>query len=344
MSISRTAATIAAASLLALVATAPARADAVADFYKGKTMTFLVAYEAGGGYALYAQLMAEHMGKHIPGNPKIIVQYMPGAGGNVAANHLYTVAPKDGSIVGFLADALPVAQLLRPKGVRFNANDFIWIGTITPVNPLLVVRGNIDGVKTAADLRKKELNIGSSGRGSQTYIFPSALNTWAGTKFKIIVGYGGSNAQTLAMEKGELDAQSSAWPSWKARYMYKFEKKELLPVVQMGLKRERDLPDVPLMQDMTDNADSKRILEFLSAGSAIGRSMVLPPKTPEDRVAALRKAFLEATGTAEFKESAAKRKADINPVPGEEIQEVVKRTLATPPDLVKAAQKLFDAK
>ena len=335
---------IAGASLLALAAAAPARADAVADFYKGRTMTFLVAYEAGGGYALYAQLMADTMGKHIPGNPNIIVQYMPGAGGNVAANHLYNVAPKDGSIVGFLADALPVAQLLRPKGVRFNAKDFIWVGTITPVNPVLVVRGNIDGVKTAADLRTKQLNIGSSGRGSQTFIVPSALNTWAGAKFKIIVGYGGSNAQTLAMEKGELDAQSSAWPSWKARYFYKFEKKELIPVVQMGLKREPDLPNVPLMQELTDDPKAKRILEFLSAGSAIGRSMVLPPNTPADRVAALRKAFLETTSSQAFKDAAKKRKAEINPVPGEEIQTVVERTLATPPELVKSAQKLFESK
>jgi tripartite-type tricarboxylate transporter receptor subunit TctC len=335
------AAALTGAAMAVFAAAAQVRADAIEDFYKGRTVTFLVAYEAGGGYGLYATLMAETMAPHIPGKPTVVVQYMPGAGGNVAANFLFTAAPRDGTMIGFLADALPVAQLLRPQGVRFNAREFNWVGTITPVNPVLVVRGNLDGVKTAEDLRRVPLNIGSSGRGSQTFIVPSALNTFAGAKFKIIVGYGGSNAQTLAMLQGELDAQSSAWPSWKARYLNLFETKQLIPVAQMGLKRDPDLPDVPLIQELTDDPRAKRAIEFLSAGSAIGRSMVLPPGVPEDRIAALRKAFMETTGSQAFKEAAAKRNAEINPVPGEEIQQVVAQTLDTPPELIEEAKKVF---
>jgi len=329
--------TIAAAAVLgAAVSASPARADAVADFYKGKDLTFLVGYSAGGSYGFYARLVAEHMAKYIPGKPNIVVQHRPGGGGSKAANYFYNAAPHDGSMVAFLADALPVAQLLRPKKMKYDGRKMTWIGSIVPVNPVTLVREGSPAM-TIDEIRKKEINVACSGRGSQSFIMPAMMKAYLGFKWKLICGYKGSAPMTLALERGEVDAQSSAWISWRIRYRDKIKNNLLHPIVQVGLTREAELPDVPLMQELTDDPEAKAVLEFVSAGAAIGRSIVAPPDMPKDRIAALRKAFDQTMKDPGFLADAKKRNAVIKPTRGEDVQKVVLKIYQTPKNIVKLA-------
>ncbi|HSR55116.1 MAG TPA: tripartite tricarboxylate transporter substrate-binding protein, partial [Alphaproteobacteria bacterium] len=281
-----------AALTLAVTALAapPVQADAVSDFYKGRDVTFLVGYPPGGSYAAYARLSAPHMSKYIPGNPTIVVKNMAGGGSLRATNFLYNAAPKDGTVLGFVADTIAVSQLLFPKKAKYDASKMSYIGSFTPINPVVMIRSD-HAVKTMEDAMKTEVIVGCTGAGSQSYIMPRALKEILGAKFKLVCGYRGSAAMTLALIRGDLNAQSSAWASWRIRYYDDIKAGKLIPLVQIGLKREKELPNVRLMQELTDDPETKQILEFLSVGGAVGRTIIAPPGVPEARIAALRAAF-----------------------------------------------------
>ncbi|MCH8097123.1 MAG: hypothetical protein IID53_08600, partial [Proteobacteria bacterium] len=212
-----------------------------------------------------------------------------------------------------------------------------YIGSIVPVNPVIVVRRQ-SKAKSIEALKKTEIAIACSGRGSQSYIMPAMLKYFIGFKWKLICGYKGSAPMTLALQRGEVDAQSSAWISWKIRHFDAIQNGDLKPIVQVGLKREADLPDLPLMQDLTEDAEIKRILEFVSSGSAIGRSIIAGPGTPKDRIAALRKAFDKTVKDPKLLAFAKKRNAIIDPKPGAEVQKIALRALNTPKELVERAR------
>jgi tripartite-type tricarboxylate transporter receptor subunit TctC len=315
----------------------PAKADAVSDFYKNKTMRILVGYPPAGSYTAYAQLAAAHIGRYIPGKPRVIIQNMPGAGSLVAANYFANVAPRDGSMIGIFADTLSVSQLLFPKKAKFNAKTFHYIGRFTPVNPVFMVRSDA-GVKTFKDVTAKEIVVGCTGAGSQSYIMPRAMMSLLGAKFKMICGYRGSAAQTLAMIRGEVQAQSSAWASWRIRYSDQIKKGELIPIVQVGLTRETDLPNLKLMHELTNDPDKQRILKFLSTGGFIGRSFSAPPGLSADKLKALRTAFAQMVKDPKFLADAKKRKANIEYASGEDLDKMTLEALATPANLVKKAQ------
>jgi len=322
---------------------ASAKADAVSDFYQGKTVTFLVTYPPGGSYDVYGRLLAEHMPKHIPGKPDAIVQNMPGGGGSLGLNHFYKTAPKDGTMLVLPPDAYAVAQLMTPKQARWDAGKLISLGRIVPVNPVLMVRGDAPA-RTLADLKKTEIVVGCTGRSSQSFIMPAMMKHFLGYKWKLICGYKGSAPLTLAMERAEVHAQSSAWASWRIRDRDRIGKGELVPVVQFGLEREDEVKNVPLMQELTDDPKIKQVLEFISAGSALGRSLAAPPGTPADRVAALRRAFDETMKDPAFLKDAGKRDAQVLPATGQATQEVVRKVLATPHDLIEMAQAAYKLK
>ena len=330
---------IAGAGLMSTVA----RAEGVADFYGGKTVTFLVPYPPGGSYDVYARLVAEHMPRFIPGKPDIIVQNMPGGGGSLGMNHFYKTAPKDGTMLAFPPDAYAVAQLMTPKRVKWDAGKMISLGRIVPVNPVLMLRGDAPA-RTKEQMMKTELVVGCTGRGSQSFIMPAMMKHFLGFKWKLVCGYKGSAPMTLALERGEVQAQSSAWASWRIRHKDRISSGELIPFVQVGLARETEVPNVPLMQDLTDDPKIKQVFEFVSAGSALGRSMVGPPGMPSDRVAALRKGFNALMKDAAFLADADKRKALVQPATGEETQAVVEKVLAAPPALIKLAQAAYKLK
>jgi tripartite-type tricarboxylate transporter receptor subunit TctC len=267
----------------------------------------------------------------------VIIQNMPGAGSLVAANYFANVAPRDGSMIGIFADTLSVSQLLFPKKAKFNAKTFHYIGRFTPVNPVFMVRSDA-GVKTFKDVTAKEIVVGCTGAGSQSYIMPRAMMSLLGAKFKMICGYRGSAAQTLAMIRGEVQAQSSAWASWRIRYSDQIKKGELIPIVQVGLTRETDLPNLKLMHELTNDPDKQRILKFLSTGGFIGRSFSAPPGLSADKLKALRTAFAQMVKDPKFLADAKKRKANIEYASGEDLDKMTLEALATPANLVKKAQ------
>ncbi len=326
----------AAVTAAAALTAAPAKADAIADFYKGRDLTLLVGYPPAGSYAAYARLAAQHMGKYIPGNPNVIVKNMAGGGSLRATNYLYNVAPKNGLMLGLVADTVAVSQLLYPKKAKFDAAKMPYIGGFTPVNPVVMIRSD-HPAKTFEDTLKNEVVVGCTGAGSQSYIMPRALKEILGAKLKLVCGYQGSAAMTLALERGDLNAQSSAWASWRIRHLDAIKAGKLIPLVQIGLKREKELPNVRLMHELTNDPDKQKILKFLSVGGAVGRTIIAPPGIPADRLAALRAAFDKMVKDPAFLADAKKRRANIDPATGQEVDAITKEALATPAALVKTA-------
>jgi tripartite-type tricarboxylate transporter receptor subunit TctC len=318
-------------------------AQSPAEFYKGKTVTFLVPYPPGGSYDVYGRLVAAHMGKHIPGKPNIIVQNMGGGGGTKGTNYSYRSGAKDGTFLLWPFDAYATSQLLNPKRVKYDASKFTSLGSIVPVNPVVMVRAGAPA-KTLDAVKRTEVIVGCTSRNSQSFIMPAMQKYFLGLKFKLICGYKGSAPLTLALERKEVDVQSSAWASWRIRHADRISKRELTPLVQVGLTREKELPNVPLMQELTSDPKAKRVLEFVSSGSAIGRSLAAPPGVPADRIAALRTAFNAVVKDPGLLADAKKRRALVIPKKGEEVQSIVVKILATAPELVKEAKAAWTQK
>lgn len=335
----RTLATLVCGTVAAIALTAGNVPSAKAeDFYKGKTMRILVGYPPAGSYMAYAQIAARHWSKFIPGKPSIIVQNMAGAGSLVAANYFANVAPKDGTMVGMFADTLVVSQLLFPKKVKFDVSKMHYIGSFTPINPVFMVRQDA-GVKTFDDLKSKEIIVGCTGAGSQSYIMPRAMMALLGAKFRMICGYRGSAAQTLAMVRGEIQAQSSAWASWRIRYSDDIKSGKLVPILQVGLKPESELPNLVLMHQLTKDKDKQQILKFLSISGSIGRAFNAPAGLPADRLELLRASFAKMAKDAAFRADADKQRANIDPETGPALDAMTVEALATPKHLVAEAQE-----
>ena len=330
-------------ALMALAATAQAKAQSVADFYRGKTVTLLVGVSAGGEYDFLARLAARYMGKHIPGNPTVVVQNMVGAGGISEANYLYNVAPKDGTYIGMIQNALPTMQAVGVPGPQFDSSKFNWIGSIAPTVETLAV-WHTSGVTTIDQAREKEIIIGAVGRGGITYTFPLMMNEFAGTKFKIVVGYPGGNDVNLAMEKGEVGGRgSNSWASWKSGHPQWITEHKIYILVQVALERSADLPDVPLMMDLAKNDEDKQVLRFLSADMGISRAFATTPGVPADRLAALRSAFEQTMKDPEFLAEATKSGMDIAPSSGDVAEKIAASMLATPPNVVKRAKEIMES-
>jgi len=334
---------IAAIAVAGAFAGSPAQAQSPAEFYKGKTVTFLVPYPPGGSYDVYGRLVAAHMGKHIPGNPNIIVQNMGGGGGTKGTNYSYRSGAKDGTFLLWPFDAYATSQLLNPKRVKYDASKFTSLGSIVPVNPVVMARAGAPA-KTRDGVLKTEVIVGCTSRNSQSFIMPAMQKYFLGYKFKLICGYKGSAPLTLALERGEVDIQSSAWASWRIRHADRISKGELTPIVQVGLTREKELPNVPLMQELTSDPKAKIVLKFVSGGSAIGRSLAAPPGVPADRIAALRKAFDATVKDPGLLADAKKRRALVIPKSGAAVQAIVMDILATKPDIVKEAKAAWSQK
>ncbi len=341
---STTPAAIALAALLSMGAADNAAAQSVADFYKGKNVNLIIGYGVGGGYDQYARVLARYMGAHIPGNPTLVVQNMPGAGSRKAANWLYNVAPKDGSVLATLGQNTPTDQALGQPGIQFDAAKFTWIGNMIVVNNTLAV-WHTTGVKTIEEATKKELAIGASGASSPSVLYPQVANNLLGTHFKIISGYPGGGDINLAMERGEVDGRgSNSWASWKSTKADWLKDKKINILFQVGLKREPDLPDVPLLSELGKTPEERQVLEVISADVAVGRPILSTPNVPQDRVAALRKAFDDTITDKAFVAEAEKQKMDINPLSGEELQQVVAKVLANSPDVIAKVKQAITIK
>ncbi len=329
---------VASASLFA----GPAGAQSPADFYKGQTITFLISSGAGGGYDTLARTLAQYLPKHIPGSPAVVVKNMPGAGGIVAANHLYSVAAKDGTVIGGVQSNVPFEPLFGASGAAFDPVKFNWLGTPSTETALLTVSDTAP-VNTWQDAQKQEVIVGSSGVNSTPSFYGRLLNEVLGLKLKIIVGYESQSTAFLAMERGEIHGYPSVFysalmstkPTW-------IKEKKIKLLVQMGVGKEPDLPDVPYILDLITKPEDKQLAEAAFAALAVGRPYLMPPGVPEDRVAAMRKAFADTFKDPEFLAEAQTRKLGINsPRSGQELQELIDRVYkTTPPALVERLKKL----
>lgn len=335
----RAVSTIAAALVVLTLQGGHAAAQTPAEFYKGKTLELNIGFSAGGGYDVYARLVARHLANHIAGKPSIVPRNRPGAGSRAAAEYMYNVAPKDGSALATVDQSIAVQQAMGDPTIKFDAAKFLFIGNPAAENNTIATWFT-SPVKTIEDAKRIEAPMGSTGSNtSSQYVL--ALNALVGTKFKIVSGYPGGNDINMAMERGEVAGRgSNSWGSWKATRPDWLKEKKLNILVQIGLERSPDLPDVPLLMDLVSKPEDKAAMKLLSAPTAVGRPIFTTPGVPMDRVAALRLAFDQMIKDPAFVEEAAKSKLEIDYVPGEKLQRIVEDIIATPKPI---AERLLQA-
>jgi tripartite-type tricarboxylate transporter receptor subunit TctC len=288
-----------------------------ADFYDGKTVNFIIGSAAGGGYDTYSRLIASHIGRHLPGKPNVVAQNMPGAGSVRAANYLYSVAPKDGSAIGMVDQAIYLYQILGTPELKVDATKFNWIGRILSNSAVLFARSDAE-VKTIQDAFTKQLIVSTSGTASK--LNWTVLNNLVGTKFKIITGYTGTNDSRLAMMRGEVQALSMPWSVLKIEDEQLLRDHEINLLLQTGADKHPDLPNVPRMVDLGRNDDERKLLAIFSSQSTVGRSVVAPPGLPAERVETLRKAFWEAIHDPALLADVKRAKLELEPMTGEDLQ------------------------
>jgi tripartite-type tricarboxylate transporter receptor subunit TctC len=330
-----------AAALLTLAAFTgqPARADAVSDFYKGKTLTIYVGYTAGGGYDLYARTLAQFYSKFIPGHPTIVVSNMPGAGSLKLANWMYAVAPKDGTAMATIARGAPVQDLLGDTGVHFDASKFNWIGSMN--NEVSICATSYRAkAKTFDDMKKYETVMGGQGRTSDSEVFARFVKNLFGLKIKIVSGYPGTKQSILAMERGEVDGNCGwSWSSAQKEVPEWIKDHKLNIIMQMALQKHPDMPKVPLITEFAKNDDQKQQVELLMSRQTMGRPFFVPQDVPADRVAALRKSFMDTIHGPAFQAFIKKGKIEVDPVDGKDLQDLVVRVRHTAPEVVAEVRK-----
>jgi tripartite-type tricarboxylate transporter receptor subunit TctC len=330
--------TMLAAALIALTGAPSAAAQSPEQFYRSKDLKIMLGHPPGGSYDLFARLAADYMSKYLPGNPNIIVEHKPGGGGVVAAAFFYAQAPRDGSVLALFPETLAHTQILEPDIGRWKVQEMTYIGSFAPVNTAFVIRKNAPA-KTPEEMSKTTSVVGCTGVNSQSYQNPAVLKELAGFRFKIVCGYKGGADALLALQRGEVDVVSSAWNSLRASHRGEIERGEMIPIIQGGLRRNAEMANVPLMQELVDDPKLKQILEFTSAGAAIGRALLVPPKVPADRIAVLRAAFDKMVKDAEFLAAAEKRGAEMDPTPGADVQKLADQIVNSPKDLIDLLAK-----
>jgi tripartite-type tricarboxylate transporter receptor subunit TctC len=315
-----------------LLAASPGAAlgqQAVEDFYRGRKLDLVIGYSPGGTYDLYARLVARHLGDYIPGKPVIVPRNLPGAGSRAAVNWMVNIAPKDSSVLATADQSLSVQQAAGDKRIAFDTTKLIYIGNPNVENNTTAT-WHTSGVKTIEDAKLREVTMGATG-GSTSSQYPKAMNALLGTKFRVILGYPGGNDVNLAMERGEVDGRgSNSWTSWKATRPDWIAQKKINILVQVGLAKAPDLPDVPLLMELGRNAEDRELLRVLSASTHIGRPIFTTPDAPPERVAALRQAFETMVHDPAFLAEAKREKFDIDPTSGEAMQKLVSEIVAIP--------------
>jgi len=315
-----------------------ARADAVADFYRGKTINVYIGVNVGGGYDFEARLLARFMRAHIPGNPTLVPQNMIGAGGIKMANFLYAIAPQDGTAIGMFPNTLIAVQAVGTDGAQYDANRFSWIGSMT-TSPLTFTTWHTTGVTTIEEARRRELTVAASNKGAITYSFPRMLNEFLGTRLKIVSGYQGNSTMVVAMERGEVDAVTNSWESWKSLNPAWLAEKKINLLVQTEPKA-KELA-IPSVQELARNEDDRQVIALIISGDALGKPLALTPNVPPERVKALRDAFDATVKDPEFIKAAAAARIEVNPIYGVTLQDTVRRVLATPKHLAERARAII---
>jgi tripartite-type tricarboxylate transporter receptor subunit TctC len=326
-----------AVALMTTVMARPASSAGVEDFYRGKTVSLLIGYSVGGGYDAYGRLVARHLGKYIPGNPSVVPQNMTGAGSLKAANYLYSVAPKDGSVVGTFSRSQGIAPLLDKA--EFDSTKFTWLGSVTDEVSLCVTRHDAP-VKSFGELLANPATFGGEGAGSDPNIFALFYRNVFGAKIKIVTGYPGTNEIQLAAERGEVDGLCGlSWSTLKGRYPHWLNEKKANILIQAGIKKQPELPGVPSASELAKEPDQVQILKLLLIGQAMARPFAAPPGIPAERKAALIAAFERTTADLEFLAEAGRLNFEVNPVSADKLNTLLAEAYATPKDVVAKAAK-----
>jgi tripartite-type tricarboxylate transporter receptor subunit TctC len=326
---------------LAAAALAAPAAAAEPDFYTGKAIQLLIGFSAGGGYDIYARTLARHMGRHIPGNPRLVPQNMPGAGSLKAANYLYNVAPKDGTAIAAFAPGVVVEPLLgRSEGTQFEAPRFTWLGSISQeVSVCAFIKSA--GIRSWRDMQTKPYVIGASGGGAESDVFPNVLRRLFNLPLTIVTGYPGGTEITLAMQRHEVDGRCGwSWTSLLSRSKALLDAKAIDVTLQIGLQKEKALAEVPLIMDLTDDPLKKAALKLIVSRQSIARPFAAPPGVPEERARQLRQAFDATMKDAEFLDEARNLSLDIAPVGGAQVETLLREIYASPREVVKLATEL----
>lgn len=322
-------------SLAAVGLANTASAQSPDDFYKGKTVTVYIGYGPGGGYDLYSRLLARHLSKHLAGKPNVIPKNEPGAGSFKLANELYNVLPKDGTALGMIGESLVISQVLGDPAAKFVARDFHWIGRMADSDPVLVTLPGT--VATVQEAMTKEVMVGVPGAGSATALNVTAVNGLLGTKFKLISGYEGSAQIRLALERGEV--QGSASTLWRIERDW-IRERNLNTVYQASIEPAPDLPGVPTLVQLARNEDERKLLNFYSSYTTVGRSIITPPKVPADRVQTLRAAFDAAVQDKDLHAEADKAKMELKVLSGEQLTALINEVTSLEGASLERAKKI----
>ncbi len=314
--------------------------SSVETFYRGKNIDLYIGFTPGGTYDTYARLVAAFMGEHVPGKPKIIPKQMVGAGSRAAAAHMFRLAPQDGTALATADQGIAMQQVLNDPGIQFDANKFIWIGN--PIADNNTMAAWTDSGATSVDVAKqRQFVVGANGITASAQ-YPQAMNVLLGTKFKIVTAYPGGTDINLAMQRGEVAIRGqNSWSSWKSQHMDWIREGKLTILVQIGLEKDKDLPNVPLLMDLVSDPNDKAAMRLLSAPTAIGRPLFTTPNVPAERVEALRKAFDETMKDPAFLAAAQRANMDLNPVSGVQLQKIVGDLFATPPSAVARLKEIL---
>ena len=315
-------------------------ADGVETFYRGKSLRMAIGYSSGGGYDAFARMLARFMGKHIPGEPTIVAQNMPGAGSLLATNWLYNAAPRDGTVIGAINRGIAFEPLTGGQGVQFEPLKFGWLGSLgKEVNVTLA--WHTSATKKADDLFKRGLIAGGTGSGADSAIYPALMNKLLGAKIHLIAGYPGANDVNLAMERGEIEGRPS--PSWTSMRMARpdwLRDGKIVPLWQLSLSKHRDLPHVPLALDYARNDEDRLVMEFFFARQEMSRPFLTTPGVPTDRLKALRVAFMKTAVDPEFIDATKDQDVELDPIDGEAIENLIRKIYSSPKRVVERASEI----
>ena len=328
------------AILALLLVVGDGAAQPAEQFFARKTVTVTIGYTAGGSYDLYGRMIARHLGKHLPGMPTVIAQNMPGAGSLKAANYLYEVAPKDGTALGVVVESAALEQALANPAVQYDAAKFTYLGRVATSNNIFM-QWHTAKVQSLEDARRLETSLAGTGPGSIAETVPRLVNALIGTRFKLVSGYPASREAMLAMERGEVDGASSSWAAVKVGKQDWLREKKIRIILQTTPERIAELPETPSLGEIGNTAEDKQVFALYASGSAIGRSLLAPPGIAAERVQALRNAFQAMVVDPEFVADLQRTDVELSPLRGEQVAELVARTLAVPAAVHERAKLAF---
>ena len=324
---------------IALSLASPVQADAVSDFYKGRSIEIVVGAGAGGGYDANGRLVARHLGRFVPGNPTVVVTNMPGGGGITAANVLYNVSAREGLVLGTFSNSMLTEPLLGTEVIKFDPSKYTWIGSVSREDGICVT-SQASGVVAWGDALTKETIAGTTAPGTTTYVYPTMLNRMFGAKFKLVTGYPDGSSIILALERGEIQTVCQTYSSLNISHPDWIPQKKVHPILSVGLGRNPEVPDTPSVMELARTDTERQMLKIVLTPTIAGRPLAAPPGIPADRAEALRTAFLAMTKDEAFLGDAKKSRIDVQPTSGAEIDALVRDIFASPKDVIQQVRAM----